>query len=132
MRPPEWPTVAVIPARNEAGLHRRQPRHRCCRRIMPGRFSIVLVDDNSEDATACDRRTALRTRDRLRGAAHHAARRAFAGRTGPASSGRVKQGIAAANREAPDFLLLTDADIVYEPRRRALARLACRVAAATS
>src|ERR1700754_4433776 len=50
--PPSWPRVtAVIPARNEAeGI--ADSIGSLARQDYPGPFSIVLVDDDSEDATA--------------------------------------------------------------------------------
>ncbi len=44
--------TAVIPARNEADVIGRDASDRCCGRTMPGRFSIVVVDDQSTDGTA--------------------------------------------------------------------------------
>jgi cellulose synthase/poly-beta-1,6-N-acetylglucosamine synthase-like glycosyltransferase len=50
--PPTWPTVtAIIPARNEAETI-SQTIASLTQQNYPGKFSIVVVDDHSEDATA--------------------------------------------------------------------------------
>jgi cellulose synthase/poly-beta-1,6-N-acetylglucosamine synthase-like glycosyltransferase len=50
--PPTWPTVtAIIPARNEAETI-AQTIASITQQNYPGKFSIVLVDDHSEDTTA--------------------------------------------------------------------------------
>jgi hopene-associated glycosyltransferase HpnB len=105
----------VIPARDEAaGIGR------CLESLFGqdyrGPFHVVVVDDNSSDGTAAVvRRTALdcRVKDRLTivpGAP-----------LPPGWTGKLwalRQGIAAAADgpgEAPEFLLLSDADVVYAP-----------------
>jgi len=103
--------VAVIPARNEAdGI--ADSLGSLLAQDYEGRFSIILVDDNSEDATAAIAETLAQAAPNvpvtvLRGAPLPG------GWTGKLWA--VKQGITQASQEAPDFLLLTDADIVYEP-----------------
>ncbi len=117
-----WPEVAaVVPARNEAaGVG--QAIASLLAQDYPGRFAVVLVDDNSDDGTA------------------EIALRAAAGRderlrivTGaPLASGwtgklwAVHQGLAEAERIAPAaaYVLLTDADIVHDSGtlRRLVAR----------
>ena len=112
---PVWPTVtAVIPARNEAdGIGK------CIGSLLaqdyPGDWSVILVDDDSSDGTASSARQAA-------AAANQDARLAVvpgeplpAGWTGKLWA--VKQGIDAAQAAPtpPDYLLLTDADIVYAP-----------------
>lgn len=104
--------VAVIPARNEAdGI--AASLGSLLTQDYAGRFSIVLVDDNSEDATAA-------IAERLAQAAPKVPLTVLRGAPLPAGwTGKlwaVKQGIAEASKETPDFLLLTDADIVYEPQ----------------
>ena len=125
--PPAWPrVVAVIPARDEVEtiattigslLHQSYP----------GPFSVVLVDDESRDGTA----------EAARGAAAAAGApdrlTVLTGRPLPAGwTGKlwaVNQGVAQATSSgpAPDYLLLTDADITYSPD--ALARLVARAEA---
>jgi hopene-associated glycosyltransferase HpnB len=106
--------TAVIPARNEAegvgecvgSLLRQDYR---------GLRSVVLVDDESDDGTAAVARQAA--------AACGAADRLIIVAGTPLPPGwtgklwAVRQGIAAAtaSEPPPDFLLLTDADIVYAP-----------------
>jgi hopene-associated glycosyltransferase HpnB len=114
--PSAWPGVTVvIPARDEAdGIG--QAVGSLLRQDYAGDWNIVLVDDASSDGTAeVARRTAweLQAEARLT---------VFSGRPLPAGwTGKLwalKQGIevAQAGAKSPDYLLLTDADIVYEPR----------------
>jgi hopene-associated glycosyltransferase HpnB len=111
--PSEWPRiVAVIPARNEQQAIASSLTS-LLRQDYPGQLSIILVDDNSEDATASIAENLARETGApvpltiLRGAPLP---EQWTGKLWA-----LHQGIAAANREQPDFLLLTDADIVYEP-----------------
>lgn len=120
--PASWPhIVAVVPARNEADSIAGSLGSLLAQDY-PGRLSVILVDDNSEDATAAiAERLPVETGSAfaltvLRGAPLPD------GWTGKLWA--LEQGIAAANREHPDYLLLTDADIVYE--REALRLLAAR------
>jgi hopene-associated glycosyltransferase HpnB len=121
-QPAAWPhIVAVIPARNEEDSI-ADSLTSLLAQDYPGRLSIILVDDNSEDATASiadslPQRTGSKVPlTILRGAPLPE------GWTGKLWA--LQQGIAAASREAPDHLLLTDADIVYAPG--ALRTLAAR------
>jgi hopene-associated glycosyltransferase HpnB len=111
-QPRPWPRVAaVVPARNEAetigatiGSLMRQD--------YPGAWTIILVDDDSSDGTAdvaC--RAASAAPERL----HVVTSRGLP----PGWTGKlwaVKQGIdtAMALPQPPDYLLLTDADIVHD------------------
>jgi hopene-associated glycosyltransferase HpnB len=106
--PPLPAVVAVIPARNEATVVGQAIRSLTGQNY-GGEFHIVLVDDSSSDGTA--------------GAAREAA---GAGsltviRSAPLPEGwsgklwAVSQGVAEAERRAPEFLLLTDADITHPP-----------------
>lgn len=114
--PSAWPSVTVvIPARDEAdGIG--QAIGSLLQQDYAGDWSIVLVDDTSSDGTAeIARRAAweLQAEARLT---------VFSGRPLPAGwTGKLwalKQGIevAQAGAKSPDYLLLTDADIVYQPR----------------
>ncbi len=114
-RPAAWPSVAaVIPARNEAEGVGETVRSLLAQQY-PGESRIVLVDDNSTDATAAvaaAAASALGEENRLeivRGL------NLPAGWTGKLWA--VRQGIerAQAAPRAPDYLLLTDADIAYAP-----------------
>jgi hopene-associated glycosyltransferase HpnB len=100
--------VAVIPARNEALVVARAIGS-LARQRYPGDFHIVLVDDDSADGTA--------------GAARGAAPAGLldvvrAGRVPPGWTGKLwaaSEGIRAAGSFEPEYLLLTDADIVHPP-----------------
>jgi hopene-associated glycosyltransferase HpnB len=121
--PARWPRVAaVVPARNEADMIPRSVAS-LLRQDYPGEFSVILVDDNSDDGTlAAARALAAEAPGRLdlvQGAP-----------LPPGWTGKlwaVNQGIARAQASPtpPDFLLLTDADIGYRPDTlRALVRRA--------
>ena len=108
----QWPAVvAVVPARNEAD-HIAASVNSLLRQEYPGSFSIVLVDDDSSDGT-----TPVATR----AAASVPSRQLIVvGSTTPPHgwTGKiwaVKQGIATAEELQPEYLLLTDADIVHAP-----------------
>jgi hopene-associated glycosyltransferase HpnB len=111
--PAAWPRVAaVVPARNEAGSVGE-----CIGSLLgqdyAGPLSIFLVDDNSDDGTGAAARAAAGERGR-----HPLT--VVEGKPLPAGwTGKlwaVKQGIDAAEADArPDYLLLTDADIVHDP-----------------
>jgi hopene-associated glycosyltransferase HpnB len=109
-----WPAVTVvIPARDEAACIGATVGS-LLRQDYPGRFGIVLVDDDSSDGTAAvARRTAEADGDvqRLRIVQGRPLPRGWTGKLWA-----LKQGIEAATaEEPPDYLLLTDADIVYAP-----------------
>ncbi len=110
-----WPrVVAIIPARNEAELVATTVGSLLAQRYQ-GELSIIVVDDHSEDGTAA--------------VATHAAEHAglaerltvLASPPLPADwTGKlwaIAQGVAHAESlvEPPEFVLLTDADIRYEP-----------------
>ena len=110
--PVGWPTVvAVIPARNEAEVIAQSAQSHL-RQDYPGSFNVIVVDDDSSDETAAIAK---------RVAADHPNRSltVLMGQGPPAGwTGKlwaVKQGIAAAESPKPDYLLLTDADIVHTP-----------------
>jgi len=118
----DWPSVvAVIPARNEALALPRTLASLSAQDYL-GRFSIVVVDDDSSDGTGAMARALAATLDRkvavLRGEA-----------LPPGWTGKVfamHQGIAHAEKmqNLSDYVLLTDADIEYPPD--AVARLVAR------
>ena len=117
-----WPSVtAVIPARDEAKLL-SQSLGSLLAQDYPGRFSIVLVDDQSSDGTAAVARSV--------GAAAKFNVAVVPGQALPFGwTGKVwamQQGIAytEAGSDQPDYLLFTDADIAYESDavRRLVAR----------
>jgi hopene-associated glycosyltransferase HpnB len=110
-----WPAVAaVIPARDEAGCV-GETVSSLLRQSYAGPFTVILVDDGSRDGTAQvarDAAAALGAADRLT---------VVSGRALPAGwTGKLwaqQQGVALAENlpRPPDYLLFTDADIVYEP-----------------
>jgi hopene-associated glycosyltransferase HpnB len=110
--PESWPRVAVVvPARDEAGtLPATLPS--LLAQDYPGEAEIVLVDDGSADGTG--------------GLAAELARRhgglpltvTSPGEPPDGWTGKqwaVRHGTAVAGRRAPEFLLLTDADIAHAP-----------------
>jgi hopene-associated glycosyltransferase HpnB len=113
--PGSWPIVtAVIPARDEADCV-GQTVASLLRQSYPGEFNVVLVDDQSRDGTADVAREAA--------AALGAAGRltVISGNALPAGwTGKLwaqRQGVEACEnaQRPPEFILLTDADIVYAP-----------------
>ena len=118
--PARWPTVtAVVPARNEADVVARSVGSLLAQDY-PGAFSVILVDDSSDDGTAVVARAE---------AARQASKRLHVLTGAPLPAGwtgklwAVSQGVAAAG-EAPELLWLTDADIGHDPSvlRRLVAR----------
>lgn len=123
--PAAWPrVVAVIPARDEVETIGATVRS-LLGQSYPGSFSIVLVDDESGDCTAAAARAAAVAAgapDRLTVLAGHPLPAGWTGKLWA-----MAQGIDQANAAAPDYLLLTDADITYAPD--ALAHLVARAEA---
>jgi hopene-associated glycosyltransferase HpnB len=111
--PIAWPDViAVIPARDEAdGVGHTVGS--LLRQDYPGSFSLILVDDESTDGTANVARLAAAAIGRMDRLTIIPGAALLAGWTGKLWA--VKQGVERANAAAPEFLLLTDADIVYPP-----------------
>ncbi len=108
--PPPRSIVAVIPARDEEAVIGRALASLFAQRH-PGRLHVVVVDDHSSDGTAeAARRVAeaCGAGDRLTVAP---APPVPAGWTGKLWA--MRQGIAIARGLRPDYLLLTDADIVH-------------------
>jgi len=113
----DWPPVAVIvPARNEADVIGRTARALLAQDY-PGALSILIIDDESTDATAAEAEAAAasfsspeRTLRVLRG------QRLEQGWTGKMWA--VHQGTEAVQhlRLSPRYLLLTDADIEHAPQ----------------
>ncbi|HZN30286.1 MAG TPA: glycosyltransferase [Xanthobacteraceae bacterium] len=114
-RLPVWPRVAaVVPARNEAQTI-ADSIGSLLKQDYPGAWTVILVDDDSSDGTAAiahGAAAAIAREDRLRVVT---SRGLPAGWTGKLWA--LKQGIdaAAALPQPPDYLLLTDADIVHTP-----------------
>ena len=103
---------AVVPARNEADLISTSLRSLLLQDY-PGSFNVFLVDDRSTDRTA----------NFAEGVAHAVGKpqqlHIISGETLPPGwSGKlwaVEQGINSASLFAPDYYLLTDADIEHDP-----------------
>ncbi len=108
--PEHWPSVvAVVPARDEADVIERSIGS-LLQQNYPGKFRIILVDDQSRDGTADAARAFGRT-DRLE--ILEGAQRP-AGWTGKLWA--VQQGADKATADdTPDYLWLTDADIAHVP-----------------
>jgi len=109
--PERWPSVvAVIPARNEAAVIGESVGS-LLRQDYPGALAVIVVDDDSSDGTGAVAAAAGQ------GTAHGVTVLTGAALP-PGWTGKLwalKQGIAAAEQGAPDFLLLTDADIAHRP-----------------
>jgi hopene-associated glycosyltransferase HpnB len=104
----------VVPARNEADCI-ADSIGSLARQDYPGAFSVVLVDDDSGDGTAAVARGVVESLGSDRAFKLVESRGVTPGWTGKLWA--VHQGVEAANAmpESPDYLLLTDADIVHEP-----------------
>jgi len=111
--PAQWPAVtAVVPARNEADVIAHAVGS-LLQQDYPGRFDVVLVDDNSDDGTGTH---ALAT---AQAAGEQARLSVLTGRPLPRGwTGKLwalSQGVEAAGRGEPAYFWLSDADIVYAP-----------------
>lgn len=111
VRPERWPAVAVvIPARNEAACIAASVQS-LLRQDYAGPLSLIVVDDDSNDGTADVAQHAAANSGRpLSLVTSHGPPAGWTGKLWA-----LKQGIAAAERLRPDYLLLTDADIVHAP-----------------
>jgi hopene-associated glycosyltransferase HpnB len=120
----DWPAVAaVVPARDEAQTVGATIAA-LLRQDYPGSFNVILVDDQSRDGTARlarDAALALSAGDRLTVIAGRPLPTGWTGKLWAQSQGVEFAGNAA---NVPDYLLLTDADIVFAPG--ALASLVTR------
>jgi hopene-associated glycosyltransferase HpnB len=108
-----WPrVVAIVPARNEAETIARA-LSALAKQDYPGEFSIVTVDDHSEDATAA---LALQAAEES-----GATSRVLVRTAAPLSPGwtgklwALNEGISLAAQKAPAFFWFTDADVVHAP-----------------
>src|SRR5688572_25472419 len=104
-----WPSVtAIVPARDEAETIARSIGS-LLEQDYPGALRIVLVDDQSTDGTA-DIARALDATGRLTVLFGAPLPEGWTGKLWA-----VKQGVAHAAAGAPEYLWLTDADIVHRP-----------------
>ena len=107
--PTAWPSVvAVVPARDEADVIVRSLGSLLAQDY-PGSFRVVLVDDQSSDGTAGVAR-GLAGAERLDVLSGATPPRGWVGKMWA-----VSQGVTHASRDAPEYLLLTDADIGHQP-----------------
>jgi hopene-associated glycosyltransferase HpnB len=110
---PNWPRVtAIVPARNEAGTIVRTVNS-LAGQDYPGEFSIVVVDDQSEDGTPALARKAAAESGAAERIAIHSAADLPPGWTGKLWA--LNEGAQVASEGKPDFLWFTDADIVHAP-----------------
>jgi hopene-associated glycosyltransferase HpnB len=113
--PGGWPSVtAVIPARDEAECV-GQTVASLLRQTYPGEFHVVLVDDQSQDGTG------QVAREAAAGLGAGGRLSVISGSALPAGwTGKLwaqRQGVEACENATrpPDYILFTDADIVYAP-----------------
>lgn len=108
-----WPRVAaVVPARNEADTIARTVQSLAAQDY-PGEFSIIIVDDHSEDATVVLAQKAAAASGAAQRVTIHSAAPLVPGWTGKLWA--LNQGVQAASEGKPDFLWFTDADIEHAP-----------------
>jgi hopene-associated glycosyltransferase HpnB len=111
--PAVWPSItAVVPARDEADVIARSIGG-LLTQDYPGDFRVILVDDQSTDGTAeiaAEAARAAWAADRLEVMSGHALPAGWTGKLWA-----VSQGVERASAGAPDYLLLTDADIGHAP-----------------
>jgi hopene-associated glycosyltransferase HpnB len=108
-----WPhVVAVVPARNEAATISRAISS-LAKQDYPGEFSIIVVDDHSEDRTA-----ALAQQTANEFSASRRVKICAAAPLAPGWTGKLwalNEGISAASEKGVEFLWFTDADIEHAP-----------------
>lgn len=102
--------VAIVPARDEAAVIGRALSSLLAQ-DHPGRLHIVVVDDQSSDGTAEIARAVAAAANACDRVTVRAGTPVPPGWTGKLWA--LRQGVEAARRLRPDFLLLTDADIVH-------------------
>jgi len=124
----DWPAVvAVVPARNEAETIGRIVTA-LAQQDYPGPFSVVVVDDHSEDATADIAQQAAAhsaSRERVRVVSASALPEGWTGKLwalneGVSSGGVITAAVSTVARshaapEAPVFYWFTDADVTHAP-----------------
>jgi hopene-associated glycosyltransferase HpnB len=120
---PEWPNVvAVVPARNEAETIGRVVTS-LVEQNYPGRLSLTVVDDHSEDATAAITQQAAEASGAAKRVRIVSASALEVGWTGKVwalnegvSSGSITDSRAPGGaEESPSFYWFTDADVIHAP-----------------
>ena len=108
-----WPRVAaIVPARNEAENIEKTLRSLAAQEY-PGEFSIIIVDDHSEDGTAALAQKAAHESGASQRVKLHSAASLAPGWTGKLWA--LNEGVQVASELKPDFLWFTDADIEHAP-----------------
>jgi hopene-associated glycosyltransferase HpnB len=108
-----WPrVVAVVPARNEAPTI-SQAVSSLAKQDYPGEFSIVVVDDHSDDGTAALARQAAEVSGAAQRVTVHAAAPLAPGWTGKLWA--LHEGMQVAASQSAEFFWFTDADIEHAP-----------------
>jgi hopene-associated glycosyltransferase HpnB len=124
----EWPSViAIVPARNEAETIGRVVTG-LVQQDYPGAFSVVVVDDHSEDATASiTQRVAAENSAEVRVRVVHASElpEGWTGKLWALNEGMSHGGVTqvgmlngaglSAEPEVPEFYWFTDADVSHAP-----------------
>jgi hopene-associated glycosyltransferase HpnB len=119
---PAWPTVvAIVPARNEADTIGKTVAA-LLQQDYPGDFSILVVDDHSEDATSQIAQQTARENNAASRVDIFTASALPAGWTGKLWA--LNEGVTKAAAHAAAFYWFTDADILHAPDtlRRLVAR----------
>ena len=109
----KWPrVVAIVPARNEAATIARAVTS-LLGQDYPGEFSIIIVDDQSDDGTAALARKAAEEVGAATRITILSASELPQGWTGKLWA--LNEGISATSGKAPGFFWFTDADIMHAP-----------------
>jgi hopene-associated glycosyltransferase HpnB len=111
--PKNWPRViAIVPARNEAETI-NQTITALLQQDYPGEFSVIVVDDHSEDQTKPIAQQVAKE--------HRAESRVAIQSASPLPPGwtgklwALNEGVLPASSSAPEFYWFTDADVVHAP-----------------
>jgi hopene-associated glycosyltransferase HpnB len=114
----KWPNVTVVvPARNEAETIGRVVSD-LAKQDYPGEFSVVIVDDHSEDATASIARQIAEessARKRVRIVRASALPTCWTGKLWALNEGVSNSLELGTDREVPSFYWFTDADVAHGP-----------------
>jgi hopene-associated glycosyltransferase HpnB len=108
-----WPrVVAVVPARNEAATI-SQAIASLAKQDYPGEFSIIVVDDHSEDGTAALAQQGAEGAGASPRVKIHSAAPLVPGWTGKLWA--LNEGVKVAANDSSEFFWFTDADIEHAP-----------------